>query len=297
MGILEELQNYWEIPDLSGRIAIVTGGNTGLGKLIIKSLLEHNAKVYMAARSKPKAEAAIADLHQTTGKEAIYLHLDLSDLNSVRDAAKEFLSGLMWSPLDWLSPDGYDIQWATNVMGHWYLTELLMPALIEGAKTSPDRHARVVTTSSAAANFSTIDYDTFRDGPQRQKLGNVGLYYQSKFANAVVARETARRYADKGIISVSLNPGNLYTDLQRHCTWLQYALLKFILYPQELGALTPLWAGTMPEILGMNGEFLIPWARLGRARKEVYDPAEGEKLWNWLEAQLEAKYGDHWRNV
>ncbi|OBZ71335.1 hypothetical protein A0H81_08860 [Grifola frondosa] len=273
-----------QIPDLTGRVIIVTGGNTGVGKETIKALLEHNAKVYMASRSKNKADAAIAELKTLTGKEAIFLELDLSSLASVRKAANEFLSkekelhvlfnnaGVMWPPMDMLTVDGYDLQFGTNVLGHFFFTELLIPALIAGKETSPDHHARVITTSSSGAYMYTINWDTFRDGPARRKLSSQQLYYQSKFANVVVAREVAKRYADQGIISMSCHPGNLQTDLQRYVPAVVRAVLNIMLYPAHMGALTQLWAGTMPETLNYTGKFLIPWARVGECRPEAYDP-------------------------
>ena len=79
-----------------------------------------------------------------------------------------------------LTKAGYDLQWGTNVLGHFYFTELLMPALVAGAKTSPDHHARVVTTSSSGAYAETLHFDTFKDGPARKKMSTEQLYYQSK---------------------------------------------------------------------------------------------------------------------
>ncbi|PSR76806.1 hypothetical protein PHLCEN_2v8187 [Hermanssonia centrifuga] len=290
-----------QIPDLAGRVVIVTGGNTGIGKETVKALLEHNAKVYLAARSKSRADAAIADLKATTGKDAIFLELDLANLASVRRAAEEYLSkeqelhilfnnaGVMWCPVEMMTDDGYDMQFGTNVLGHFFFTELLMPALLAGVKSSPDGHARVVTTSSSAAYLDTLHPETFRDHPKRKKMGSKGLYFQSKFGNAVVAREVARRYADKGILSYSCNPGNLWTDLQRYASSAERLFIKYITYPASFGALTQLWGGTMPDVVDHNGDFLIPWARLGRCRKEVYDPKVGEELWSYLEEQVKDK--------
>jgi len=314
MGLLTLLGNIWQIikqsrpptptfstnhiPDLTGRVIIVTGGNTGVGKETIKALLEHNAKVYMAARSREKAEAAIQDLKNQTGREAIFLQLDLGNLASVKKSAEEFLSkenelhvlfnnaGVMSPPVEWLTEDGYDMQFGTNVLGHWYFTKLLIPALLAGKETSPDGHARIVTTSSSGAYLFTVNWESFRDGPQRRKMGTRMLYAQSKFLNAVVAREFAKRYGDKGIVSLSCNPGNLKSDLQRHVPGFQRKMLNLMLYPAHYGALTQLWGGLMPEPLSYNGEFLIPWARLGKCRPEVYDDAIGERLWNYLDEQV-----------
>ncbi|KAI0642874.1 NAD-P-binding protein [Trametes meyenii] len=290
-----------QIPDLDGRVVIVTGGNVGIGYETVRALLQHNAKVYLAARNKTKAEAAIASLKEATGKEAIFLELDLSSLASVKKAAQEFLSkehelhilfnnaGVMFPPIDQVTKEGYDLQWGTNVVGHFYLTELLKRALFAGAESSPDHHARVVTTSSSGAYGGALRYDTFKDGPQRKKSSGDVLYYQSKLGNAVVANQTAKRYADKGIISISVNPGNIQSDLQRYLpAVVRKIMFAVMLYPTPQGALTQLFAGTMPEALNFNGEFLVPWARLGKCRQEAYDNQVGTQLWNWLEDEVKA---------
>lgn len=89
--------------------------------------------------------------------------------------------GLMWPPKEQITSDGYDLQFGTNVIGHFYFTELLMPALLAGKETSLDGHARVVTTSSSGAYFHTLKWDTFVDGPARLQMSTQDLYYQSKF--------------------------------------------------------------------------------------------------------------------
>ncbi|KAI0350182.1 NAD-P-binding protein [Trametes cingulata] len=289
-----------QIPDLTGRVVIVTGGNVGIGYETIKALLQHNAKVYMASRSKERADAAIASLKEVTGKDALFLELDLSSLASVKRAAQEFLSkehelhilfnnaGVLMPPIDQVTKEGYDLQFGTNVLGHFYFTELLMPALLAGVQSSPDHHARVITTSSSRAYVETLHWETFKDGPARRKMPLGNLYSQSKLGNAVVAHQLAKRYADKGIISISVDPGNIDTDIQRHRSALARKFSSYMLYPTPYGALTQLFAGTMPEALNYNGEFMIPWARLGECREEAYDPEVGERLWKWLEEQVKA---------
>jgi len=289
-----------QIPDLTGQVVIVTGSNSGIGKETAKRLLEHNAKVYVAARSKEKAEAAIADLKSQTGKEAIWLELDLSSFASIRKAAQEFLSkesqlhvlfnnaGVMACPTDLLTAEGYDMQFGTNVLGHWLFTKLLLPALIAGKETSPDHHTRVIHTSSSGSYMYTLNFDSFVPGPARDKMHTWLLYAQSKFGNVVVSREFAKRYADQGIISISLDPGNIKTDLARYQSDITKKLLNLMLKPVELGALTQLYAGTMPEAVNYNGKFLIPYAREGKPRKEALDDKIGERLWNWLEEQEKA---------
>ena len=137
--------------------------------------------------------------------------------------------GVMIPPVELLTADEYDLQFGTNVLGHFYFTILLLPILIETAKASPEKHVRVVTTSSSGHLFhdsTRINYDTVREDTEeqkriRRKVGTQRLYFQSKFGNVLFARELARRYGDQGIVSTSLNPGNIRTELARYMKGLQ----------------------------------------------------------------------------
>ncbi|KAI0310170.1 NAD(P)-binding protein [Amylostereum chailletii] len=291
-----------DIPDLEGKVTIVTGGYTGVGKETVKALLAHNAKVYIAARSEEKAKVAIEDLKKETGKEANFLKLDLADLTQVRKSAEEFLgkekelhilfnnAGVMACPMDLLTAQNYDLQCGTNVLGHHFFTKLLLPALFAASETS-GQNARVVTTSSSGSALTNkVELELWTDVPQRKKRAPFEMYYQSKFANVVQAKELARRYGDK-LVSTSVNPGNLKSELQRHIEGtFQARFFGFaLLCPVPLGALTQLWAGTSPEGAEFNGKYLVPWARLGEANPPTQDPKTGERLWEWLEEQC-AKY-------
>ncbi|TCD65870.1 hypothetical protein EIP91_002132 [Steccherinum ochraceum] len=288
-----------QIPDQTGKVFIVTGGNKGVGYHTVKALLQHNGKVYIASRSKARVDAAIESLKKETENEALFLELDLSSLASVRKAAREFLSkekelhvlfnngGVVDLPMDQLSAEGYDYTLAANTIGHFYFTELLMPALFAGQASSPDGYARVITTSSILSFYETLHYDWFRDSPARRKKNTMDMYHQSKFGNVVVARRVAQRYGDKGILSMPVHPGILMTGMNtRDMPIGQKAFLAVTAYPPVFGALTQLWGGLMPEPTKHNGEFLIPWGRVGRTRKEAYDPEVGEKFWNWLQEEV-----------
>ncbi|KAL5501740.1 RDH1_4 [Sanghuangporus vaninii] len=291
-----------DVPDLTGRVAIVTGGNGGIGKEIVKVLLHKNAKVYMASRHKEKSGAAITELEKETGNEALFLELDLADLSSVRRAVEQFRSqetalhllfdngGVMWPPIEMLTAQGYDLQFGTNVLGHFYLTKLLLPQLTEGSKSSPEGKARVVTVSSIVRHLSlgAIDYETLKDGPKRRKFGTMALYNQSKLGDVLLSREFARRFGDQGIVFTGCAPGILKTDLLRYADRVTAWFIKTIyMYEPELGALTPLYAGTSPETLDSNGAFFVPWARRTEsAGPGSDDPQKAEELWNWLEEQV-----------
>ncbi|KIM45672.1 hypothetical protein M413DRAFT_24821 [Hebeloma cylindrosporum] len=292
--------NVEDIPDLTGKVIIVTGANAGVGKETAKALLTHNAKVYIAARSQGKAEEAIKELKEETGKEGIFLKLDLSDLKSIKAAAEEFQSkekelhvlfnnaGVMVPPVDQLTADNYDLQFGTNVVGHFYFTKLLIPSLVAGAKSSADGKARVVNTSSSASLLTSgVDFNTLKDTPARKKRTTTTLYAQSKLGNVLFSNELQRRYGDQGIVSTSLNPGNLKSDLQRHLSWMERTFINPILHPASYGALTQLWAGTSAEGLNLGGKYLIPWARIGTGNVVAQDEKLAGELWKWLEEQVE----------
>ncbi|KAG9225993.1 hypothetical protein CCMSSC00406_0009090 [Pleurotus cornucopiae] len=245
-----------EIPDLTGQVIIVTGANTGIGKETVKALLAHNAKVYIAARNEEKTRVAIQDLKAATGKEAYYLHLDLADLKAIKQAAAEFLRGVMTPPIEQTTADDYDLTFGTNALGHFYFTSLLLPTMSATAKETGNP-SRVATTCSLGSFFArSIDYETLKgaSNPKRLKKGSQYMYAQSKFANLVFAVELARRYSGEGIVSIGVNPGNIQSDLQRHFGTLEHIFIDWMLFPTSMGALTQLYAGTVPEAEKYNGQ-------------------------------------------
>ncbi|KAJ7097646.1 hypothetical protein C8R44DRAFT_368836 [Mycena epipterygia] len=290
-----------DIPDLSGQVVIVTGGNSGLGKETARALLQHNAKVYVACRNRKKAEAVISELLGITGKEPIFLALDLADLSSIKAASEEFLGketklhilynngGIMVPPVDLVTSDGSDLTFGTNVLGHFYLTKLLLPALIAAAASNPST-GRVVNLTSVIHYIAVPNYATFKDGPARRKMHPTDLYSQSKWANAVFSAELARRYGDDGIISTAVNPGNLKSDLSRHAFGLEFIGARLLMiWPLGWGVRGPLWAGTSPDGALLNGKYVAPWGRIVQAREDVDDPKIGEDLWTWLEEQVQGR--------
>lgn len=288
-----------DVPDLSGKVIIITGANTGVGKETAKVLVARNAKVYIAGRSQERVEQAIQDIKAETGKEALFLKLDLADLTSVKAAAEEFQrketrldvlynnAGVMAPPVADVTAQGYDLQFGTNTLGHFYFTKLLLPTLLATAKASPDGKARVINVSSAAHHYGSIDFNTLKDGPARKKKFSLTLYGQSKLGNILFSNELYRRYADEGIISMSIHPGSLRSDLYRHMSRIEKFVVGLFLSPPAMGALTLLWAGTTDEGLTLGGKYLIPWARVGTPKASAQDPKLAEELWTWMEEQVQ----------
>ncbi|KAF8758715.1 NAD-P-binding protein [Rhizoctonia solani] len=249
-----------QIPELTGQVMIVTEGIPELGKKLVKLV------------------------SSITGALAPSQASHLANFASIRKAVEEFKSketelhvlfnnaGVMVPPVEQRTTEGYDLQFGTNVLGHYLFTTLLLPMLIHTAKNSPlaHGHARVINTSSSAVYhvpkggiiWETLGIDA--SSVQACKtLGTHKLYYQSKLGNVLFSNELARRYASQGIISSSLNPGNLQTDLVRHLNWFVVGLLGFFLHPASYGALTQLWSGTTVDGESHSGKFLIPWDRVG----------------------------------
>ncbi|KAJ7155343.1 hypothetical protein C8R43DRAFT_1087472 [Mycena crocata] len=286
-----------DVPDLAGKVCIVTGGNSGVGKETIRVLLSHNAKVYMASRSQSKAEAAIKELKEQTGKDALFLKLDLGDLKSIKASAAEFLTcvsgthpSVMMPPIEDRTTDGYDLQYGTNVLGPFYFTKLVLPALLAGSKSSADGKARVVNTSSGMHLMNKLDFKVILDDQKRKKAGTQPLYSLSKFGFVTYSAELARRYGDQGLVVTSLHPGVIKTDLHRHMTGVLGSVInvmeKTILHHVSYGALTQLYAGTSVEGAHLNGKYLIPWARIGKPHPDSQDPKLGSQLWDWMEEQV-----------
>ncbi|KAF8500407.1 hypothetical protein F5888DRAFT_1610400 [Russula emetica] len=319
IGILSQLvppKATWteeKVPDQKGKTVIITGGNIGIGRETARVLLSKGAKVYIATRSADKAQAAIDELKSSTGSETIFfLKLNLADLDSVKTAAEEFIRkepelhtlynnrGITYAKADQTTSQGFDIIFGTNVLGHFYLTKLLLPVLKATAKNSPAGSVRIINMSSIAHYMSASEgIRSSTLGPEtdavaaRKKLGVARLYGQSKLGNILFSNELARRYKDDGIVSISLFPGAINADLSGHAGsfWQRFKGLLGTLYHR---AITSLYAGTDPEASRLNGKYLTAWARLTLPSKKALDPQLGTTLWNWCEEQVKkgAKVND-----
>ena len=252
------------IPDQRGRVAVVTGSNTGLGFETAGALAARGARVVLAVRNLDKGkEAASAITAATPGADVTLQELDLGSLDSVRSAAEELKSGydridllinnagLMYPPKG-TTVDGFELQFGTNHLGHFAFTGLLIDRLV------PVQDSRVVTVSSighrinAAIHFEDLNWD--------HGYNRVAAYGQSKLANLLFTYELQRRLAPHGTtIAVAAHPGGSDTDLMRHLPGaLQFAMpvLRRLFQPADMGALPTLRAATDPGVLG--GEYYGP---------------------------------------
>ncbi|KAK7062055.1 NAD-P-binding protein [Favolaschia claudopus] len=301
------------VPDLTGKVVLCTGGSAGIGKETCRVLVSRNAKVYLASRSEDKAQAAIDDICKTTSKMNMihFLHVDLGDLVSVRKAAEEFISkekelhvlinngGVLYAPgIGPVTSQGYDVQFGANALGHYFLTILLMPTLLRTAKgevSGTPCQVRIVAVSSdaheATAPKQGIVWESLQKGDaalrMRKKLTGTRLYGQSKLGMVLISNELARRYGDQGVISISLHPGGVKSELLRNVhPIIAWIVDKIRLYPVSLGIITSLYAATSEEAEKMNGEYLTCWARRQVPSKHAQNREMAEKLWVWCEEQV-----------
>lgn len=268
------------LPSQSGKIVLITGGYSGVGYELANILYNAGAKVYIAGRSKEKAFQAIefiksSSLNKTSAGELHYHFVDLSDLSTIKPSTEEFKSkeqklDVLWNnaaisnpPAGSITKQGHDLQLATNCLGPYLFTQLLLPSLQTAVKSSATNSVRVVWTSSFV-----VDLAAPKGGFKMTDLMSPSnklnkTYVDSKTANWFLASELARQVGpSQAILSVTQNPGNLRTNLLRHVSWMGIVFAP-LLYPAKMGAYTELWAGLSPELtIEANGAYVIPWGRI-----------------------------------
>ena len=285
--------------DLSGKTAVVTGSSAGLGLETARVLAGAGASVVMAARDANKNAEAMATIRAANPDARLDgVVLDLSDIDSVRAAGASLLekhpridllinnAGVMACPLR-RTANGCELQLATNHLGHFLFSALLVPALRNGDS------ARVVTLSSAAHRYAAFDFDD----PlfERRPYDDWSAYGQSKTANALFAVGLARRLQKFGITSNAVHPGVIFTDLMRHMdsaakdNLREQASAVTKTVPQ--GAATQVWAAVSPAMAGVTGKYLED-CHIGRLADPMeydgyqayaLDEDHAERLWSWSE--------------
>lgn len=256
------------VPDLTGELIVVTGGNSGLGFESVKAFAAKGADVILASRSREKGEAAKNEILNSIGDANIkVMQLDLADLNSIREFADRFKNkydrldilmnnaGIMTSPYH-LTKDGFEGQIGTNHLGHFALTGLLMDLV----KSTPK--SRIVNISSNAHKAGKMDFNNllFENGKGYSPLR---AYSRSKLANLLFTYELQRRFERSGIktIAVAAHPGAANSNLDRYISdkWyykVLFPLAKLYIQTQADGALSQIRAAVDPDVKG--GEYYGP---------------------------------------
>uniref|UniRef100_A0A7S3PQ35 Uncharacterized protein n=1 Tax=Aplanochytrium stocchinoi TaxID=215587 RepID=A0A7S3PQ35_9STRA len=305
--LLNEINyKYSDIPDLSGKIAIVTGANVGLGESTARYLALNKAHVVYACRSMEKCNKAIAKakaVDKSISVEA--LQLDLGSLASVKSFAESFAkkfdklhmlvlnAGIMHPPHT-LTVDGIESQFAVNHLGHFYLTKLLTPQL------ENSQPATVVSVSSNGhfGSYSEGVRLNLEDLNDPAIYNYVMAYGQSKLANVLFAQEAAERWAKEGkkIYVNSLNPGGVATELVRHwpqyvqnfVKWMRENYPNVLMFEPDTAALTQLYCASSPEVLekGISGKYFAPIAAPCDTADAAKDMKLQKGLWRFSEELL-----------
>lgn len=276
-------------PSQEGKVFLVTGGYSGIGLELARMLYRKKGRVYIAGRSEEKAKQAIKDIRggaASSDGTLEFLHVELDDLTSIKSfvdsfKAKESKLNVLWNnagvsqpPVGSVSMQNIELQLATNCLGPFLLTQMLLPLLEATAAdetANPPGSVRVVWASSQMTELSAptggIIMSEITDPPQ-DKTRN---YTNSKTGNMFLAAELAHRAgaaAGGKIVSVSHNPGSCNSSLFRHTPVLRF-LARPVLHKPELGALTSLYCGLSSDItLENNGCHVVPWGKIGGELRE-----------------------------
>jgi NAD(P)-dependent dehydrogenase (short-subunit alcohol dehydrogenase family) len=249
-----------DIPDQTGRTAVVTGANTGLGYETAAALAAKGAHVVLAVRNLDKGKAA-ADLiaKRAPGASVALLQLDLTSLDSVRAAAEQLRSGhdtidllinnagVMMTPKA-TTQDGFELQFGTNHLGHFAFTGLLVDRVLAAPGS------RVVTVSSIGHRLGRIRFD---DLQSERSYSRMGAYGQSKLANLLFTYELQRRLIGTNTIAIAAHPGSSSSELSRNVPALvRLAFAPLTLQGADIGALPTLRAATDAGVLG--GQYYGP---------------------------------------
>ena len=299
-----------DIADQHGRVAVITGANSGLGLQTARALAGKGATVVMACRNQEKGAAALGSVQeQHPGSAVELLELDLADLASVAKAAEQLLAG--HARIDMLfnnagvmalphrtTADGFEMQFGTNHLGHFALTGLLIGRLLE----TPE--SRIVNVSSTAHKWGRMSFDDLQSERRYRKWR---AYGQSKLANLLFTRELQRRLAARNCstIAVAAHPGYAATHLQTAgpemagntvMRGVQVLANKLFSQTDAMGALPQLYAGTAPDVVG--GDYFGPDGpfesrgyptRVGRTKAAQSDE-DAKRLWEVSEQLTGVRY-------
>lgn len=276
---------------LKGKTAIVTGANTGIGKFIALDFARRGARVILACRSEARGTAALKEIRDSTGNHDVHLRLlDTSSMDSVRKFAAQILeeekelhilvnnAGASGLPKQ-ITADGLEITFATNHVGPFLLTSLLLDLLKNSAP------ARIVNVASAIHWRGEVDFAHFHGEKLNHGVNHV--YNNTKLHNVIWTNELARRLQGTGVTANSLHPGIVVTDVIRNYNFIIRILFNvigfFFFKTPEKGAFSPIYCAVAEENEGITGKYFDSDCSLLLPAPLARDPALGVKEYEFCE--------------
>ncbi|XP_017658413.1 retinol dehydrogenase 12 isoform X2 [Nannospalax galili] len=257
---------------IPGKVVVITGANTGIGKETARELARRGARVYIACRDVLKGESAASEIRaDTKNSQVLVRKLDLSDTKSIRAFAEGFLEGVMMCPYS-KTADGFEAHLGVNHLGHFLLTYLLLGRLKESAP------ARVVNLSSVVHLGGKIRFHDLQ-GEKRYCRGFA--YCHSKLANVLFTRELAKRIQGTGVTTYAVHPGVVMSEIVRHSflLCLLWRLFSPFFKSTRQGAQTSLYCALEEGLEPLSGKYFSDCKRTWvspRARNKK----TAERLWN-----------------
>ncbi|MCB9588624.1 MAG: SDR family oxidoreductase [Polyangiaceae bacterium] len=268
---------------LQGKVCVVTGANTGIGKVTAQELARAGATVVLACRSRQKTEEAMNDIRKDIPEAKLeFLELDLASLESVRKAAAEFLASER--PLHILvnnaglagtrgqTKDGFELTFGVNHVGPYLFTRLLLDRVVESAP------ARIVNVSSKS-HYQTKDFDLSGVKERTKTIGGIPEYALSKLANVLFTIELDKRLQGTGVSTYALHPGVVASDVWRSVPWPVRSVIKLFMLTNEEGAQTTLHCALSDEA-GKESGLYYEKSRPKKASRLARDPALPKQLWD-----------------
>ncbi len=283
-------ENISKDDQMIGKVVMITGANSGIGKETARVLAEMGASIVMLCRNRERGQAALQELRESTHSNNIELIIgDLADPDSIREAVSEFKArykklhvlinnaGLTQSNRK-LTPSGYEMQFAVNHLGHFLLTTLLLDTLKESAPS------RIINVSSSAHRLANFNFD---DINQIDKYRGFRAYGNSKLANLWFTYELARRLEGTGVTVNALHPGFVRSNFGKGRRNIfikglfKFARLLFSISVED-GAKTSIYLAGSPEVEGVNGKYFVK-AKPVKSSDESYDQESQKRLWELSE--------------
>jgi len=277
---------------LEGKTVVITGANTGIGKVTAMDLSRRGAKVVMLCRNVEKAEEVAEEIRKATEGEVVVHKLDLASLASVRECAEQLgnsvdkidilinNAGIMACP-EMRTTEGFEMQIGTNHFGHFLLTNLLMPLL---KKAAP--HARIINVSSLAHERGEMQWEDINW--EKTEYSSIKAYAQSKLANILFTKELARKGEGSGVNAYALHPGVINTELGRHLkdtygplVMIWKLAVPFIKTPEN-GANTTIYCAVDESIADHNGRYYSD-CREKQPAPQAENIEDAKKLWELSE--------------